>query len=151
VTARAAGRRRPARSWATAGLAASLLRFALSAVLLTTGGAKALDLPGFAAIVAEYRALPATVVVPVAPSESALGAWLLAGVRTRLAALASAALHATYAALTGAALARGPSLENCGCLGVFWGRPLASSTLGEDAALVTLSLALATLAARARP
>ena len=99
--------------------------------------------------------MPAALVPPaaalVAVSELALGAWLLAGVRARLAALASAALHATYAAWTGAALARGLRLENCGCFGVFWGRPLAFTTLLEDAALVALSLTLATLAARARP
>ncbi|CAA9268314.1 MAG: hypothetical protein AVDCRST_MAG08-3060 [uncultured Acetobacteraceae bacterium] len=128
---------------------------ALAAVLLLTGVAKALDLPGFAAIVAEYRFLPAPLALPaaalVAGAEVALGAWLLVGMRAGRAALASAALHTIYAAWTGAALARGLRLENCGCFGVFWGRPLAFTTLGEDAALVALSLALAVFAARARP
>lgn len=146
MTARAAERPRAARSWAPAGFAASLLRLAIAAVRLTTGAARALDLLGFSAIIAEYRVLPAglapSAAALVAGSEVALGAWLLTGTRAGLAALASAARHAIYAVWTGNALARGLDLENCGCFGVFWGRPLAFTTLLEDAALVALSLVL---------
>lgn len=142
----------PARPGAPARLAAAFLRLALASVLLSTGAAKALDLPGFAAIVAEYRALPGALAPPTAAlvtaTEVALGAWLLAGRRVGLAAAASAALHAVYAAWAGIALARGLRLENCGCFGAFWGRPLAPSTLLEDLALVALSLALAARALR---
>ena len=153
MTAEALGRTPPARLSAPARLAAASLRLALASVLLSTGVAKALDLPGFAAIVAEYRVLPGALAPPaaalVAAAELAVGAWLLARKRVWLAAAASAALHVAYAAWTGAALARGLRLENCGCFGAFWGRPLAISTLLEDLALVALSLALAALAARA--
>ena len=44
------------------------------------------------------------------------------------------------------ALARGIPIGNCGCFGVFRERPLAPTTLLEDAALIALSLLLARVA-----
>jgi uncharacterized membrane protein YphA (DoxX/SURF4 family) len=129
------------------------LRALIALVLLATGTAKLLDMEGFAAIVAAYRAVPHALVVPaawaVALGELGLAAWLISGAGSRPAALASAALHAAYMTWAATALARGLQIENCGCFGVFWGRPLALTTLLEDVALVALSLVLARAAGRA--
>ena len=127
------------------------LRLLIAFILLTTGAAKLLDMDGFEAIVATYRAVPDVLLAPaawiVACGELALAAWLISGIRPPLAALASGALHAFYIAWAAIALARGLPIKNCGCFGVFWGRPLALTTLLEDAALVALSLLLAHLTA----
>ena len=116
----------------------------LASILLATGLGKALDVPGFAAIVAQYDALPARLALPAALTliaiELGLSAWLASAVSRRRAGLASAALHACYAAWSGLALARGLDIPNCGCFGVFLARPLTPVTLAEDAALVALSL-----------
>lgn len=130
-----------------------LLRALIALVLLVTGIAKLLDMPGFQAIVATYQVVPAALLAPsawaVALGELGLAAWLASGRRLRRAALASAALHGLYLAWAATALARGVPIANCGCFGVFWARPLSATTLLEDAAMIALSLLLARRAVRA--
>jgi hypothetical protein len=130
--------------------ARAFLRLAIAALLLATAAGKLLDVPGFAAVLATYRAVPEPLLLPLAVSipllEIVLAAWLLAGRRLRLAALASAALHASYGAFSAGALARGISVPNCGCFGVLFARPLSWGTVLEDGILVAASLALAALA-----
>ena len=119
----------------------------LALVLLVTGVGKALDVPGFAAVVATYGVLPQALVLPAAAAltgaELALAAWLASGVRLRWAGLAAAAMHAGYAGWAGLALWRGRNLPNCGCFGVFFARPLTAGTLAEDGALVLAALLVA--------
>ena len=125
----------------------------IALVLLLTGFAKLLDMPGFAAVVATYRVVPAALLQPaawsVALGELGLAVWLLSGRALRRAAPASAALHALYLCWAALALLRGLPIANCGCFGVFWARPLSPATLLEDAAMIALSLLLARMAARA--
>ena len=79
-------------------------------------------------------------------SKSRSPRWLLAGWRLRSAALASAVMHAAYGTWAGVTLARGISVPNCGCFGVFLTRPLTWGTVLEDGVMVAASLALAGLA-----
>ena len=116
----------------------------LALVLLATGVGKALDVAGFAAVVAAYGVLPQGLLLPAAAAlagaELALSAWLASGVRLRRAGWAAAAMHAGYAGWAGLALWRGLDIPNCGCFGVFFARPLTAGTLVEDGALVLVSL-----------
>jgi hypothetical protein len=86
------------------------LRLALAALFLATGAAKALDLRGFAAVIAAYRvgfhgdaALP--VAAAIALLETAIGAWPLTGRQLAAAVRASIALNVGYALLLASALA----------------------------------------------
>lgn len=134
---------------------ANLLRGALSLILLMTGLGKALDVAGFAAVVATYGVLPPELLRPGAlaltVTELTLSAWLATGHRLREAALAAAALHAMFLAWAALALARGLSIPNCGCFGVFLARPLTHVTLLEDTLLIAAGLTLAALTTRRAP
>jgi hypothetical protein len=136
----------------TAAALAVTLRLAFAALLLVTGVAKLVDLPGFVAVVGTYRALPEALLAPAAAlltaAELALGAWLLSGRRLAEAALATALLHLGYFAWLAVAHARGLDIPNCGCFGVFWARPLTAWTFVEDGTLLALALALLALARR---
>jgi methylamine utilization protein MauE len=141
----------------TPGLAKALrgfLRFAIALVLAATAIGKLLDVPGFARVLGTYRAFSDGLLLPLAWSipaaELALAAWLVTGRRLYGAALASAAMHAVYAAWSAVAIARGLKLDNCGCFGVFLARPLNWGTVAEDGAMVIFSAALAGLARRRR-
>jgi hypothetical protein len=123
------------------------------ALLLATGTAKLVDLPGFAQVVASYRLLPEILLLAAATAltaaELALGVWLLTGRRLVQAALATVLLHLGYLAWLGVALGRDLEIANCGCFGVYLPRPLTGWTLVEDGALLALSVLLY-LAARRR-
>jgi len=123
------------------------LRFAIAAILLATGAGKLADVPGFAGVLATYEAFPEWALVPVAVAvpvaELLLSAWLFSGRRLAAAALASAGMHFLYAGWAAVTLARGIDVPNCGCFGVFLGRPLSYGTVLEDAGLAGASLLLA--------
>ena len=130
-----------------------VLRFSLGALLLASGIGKALDEAGYVAVLRHYElALPEALVwalaLGVTAIEVVLGACILAGWKLRLAAQAAALLNFVYFVVLTASLARGLQLDNCGCFGVFWARPLRWFSPVEDLALVAASLALAWLAGR---
>jgi hypothetical protein len=131
---------------------AAFLRFAIGVILLATAVGKLLDVPGFARILAQYRALPDWTLMPLAAAipvaELVLAIWLFSGRRLAAAALTSIALHASYAAWSAAAVLRGLKLSNCGCFGVFLARRLSWSTVVEDLVLVAASVGLYSLARR---
>ena len=117
----------------------------LAASLLATGLGKALDMPGFARVLVEFRAFPAgsesILAVVVTLTELGLApALLVPGWRRRAAGLA-VVLFLGNAALLSLTLLRGITLENCGCFGVFLARPLRPWTPLEDVALALLALA----------
>jgi hypothetical protein len=130
--------------------ARTAIRLLLAALLLATATGKLLDLRGFAAVLGTYRALPESTLQPLAVLipllEAALAGWLLTGRSLRSAAIASAAMHAAYGTWAGVTLARGISVPNCGCFGVFLSRPLTWGTVLEDGLMVAASLGLAGLA-----
>jgi len=134
--------------------AAGFLQYGIAFVLLSTAAAKLLDLKGFARVLETYRVLRPSALLPAAAAVTAvelgLGSLLLSGRFLTQAASASAALHGAYAIWSGAALARGLRLDNCGCFGAFLARPLTAGTVAEVLGLAGLSVALSRLASRQR-
>jgi hypothetical protein len=131
---------------------AVVLRAAIGTILLATAVGKLLDIRGFAQVLGTYEVLPEASLFPLTAAiplvELALAVWLSSGRALAGAALASAVMHAAYAAWSWAALARGLHLRNCGCFGVFLARPLTWGTVAEDLVLVTMSVGLLALARR---
>ena len=123
-----------------------VLRFGFAALLLATGGAKLLDIPGFVAVLGTFRMLPDALLLPsavvVALVELALALWLLCGVVLAQASLATAMLQTVYLASLGVAYGRGLDIPNCGCFGAYLARPLTAWTLVEDGALLIAAIAL---------
>ena len=112
-------------------------------VLVATGTGKLLDLAGFVEVVAAYRLMPAwgdrLVAYTLPFVELATGLGLLFGLRRRLAAASAVGLHALLVVVVLVTLWRGIPIENCGCFGVFWARPLGLQTLFEDLAMLAVS------------
>jgi hypothetical protein len=127
--------------------AAGVARGALALLLLVTAAAKVADLSGMAAIVDTYRVLPAAVALPaavtVAASEAVVAGLLLTTGWRFVGCMACAALHTVYLGWSALALMRGLTIDNCGCFGSLWPRPLSPIILIEDGALILISLALA--------
>jgi hypothetical protein len=123
-----------------------VLRLLIGLILLATSSGKFLDLAGFAEIVGSYKVLPDLLRLPaalaLALTELELAILLLGGWYLRLVAAAVVALHVVFVLWLAAADLRGLEIENCGCFGVFWGRPLTAWTYLEDAVMLALSLGL---------
>jgi len=132
--------------------AAIALRVLFALLLAVTGVAKLLDMPGFYDVVASYRSLPLAMVPMAAWSlavgEIVLAAWLVWGRELRWSSLLVVLLHAMYFGWLVVALARGLQLDNCGCFGVYWARPLTWYSPLEDLALLALAIGLWRLSLR---
>jgi len=100
--------------------ASTAARLVLGGVFLVAGGLKVIDPQSSVAAVRAYRLLPSSLVTIVGwglPfAEIALGVLLLAGVATRLVAVASAVFLLVFIAAVASAAARGLSID-CGCFG----------------------------------
>lgn len=122
----------------------ALAAWLLAAVLLATGLGKALDVPGFAAVLADYRLLPAgsepIMALAITLAELGLAAAMLHPRWRQVAAWGAVALFLANAAVLSLTLLRGVELANCGCFGVYWPRPLRPWTPLEDLALAGLAL-----------
>lgn len=132
----------------------SLLHVFFALLMLASAGGKLLDMPGFYRIVDTYQMMPAAI-IPLSAwiltlFELGLGFALLEKKMAATASLALAPLHLFYLAGLSQALLRGLNLPNCGCFGVYWGRPLTVYTLVEDIVLLVLAAALC-LWLRSRP
>ena len=127
-------------------LTIALVRIFFALLMLASAGGKLLDMPGFYGIVESYRMMPSPVVPPSAwiltLFELGLGFALLDNRTVRPASVALIPLHLFYLAGLSQALFRGLKLDNCGCFGVYWGRPLTAYTLVEDLILLLLAIAL---------
>jgi uncharacterized membrane protein YphA (DoxX/SURF4 family) len=123
-----------------------VLRLLIGLILLATSTGKFVDLVGFAEIVGAYKVLPDLLLFPaglsLALTELGLAVLLLFGRQLQLAAAAVVALHLVFVIWLAAADLRGLEIENCGCFGVFWGRPLTAWTYLEDGVMLALSLGL---------
>jgi len=100
--------------------ASTAARLVLGGVFLVAGGLKVIDPQSSVAAVRAYRLLPSALLTIVGwglPfAEIALGVLLLAGIATRLVAVASAVLLLVFIAAVTSAAARGLSID-CGCFG----------------------------------
>ena len=122
------------------------LRYLIALVLLSAGGAKLLDLPGFVAVLHSYRFFPYQLIWPVAVTvvavELLLALWLIWGRFPLRAAQGSIAMHSVYAGWAIFMLSRSRQILNCGCFGSLLARPLSWMTVVEDLVMVSLSIAL---------
>ncbi len=115
-------------------------------LLAASSVGKLADMPGFYAVVKSYGLLP-DAVIPISAwaltfFELLLAVWLAMGKRIGIASILVVALHLIYMIWILVALARGLSLANCGCFGVFWARPLTWFTPIEDLILLLLATAM---------
>jgi uncharacterized membrane protein YphA (DoxX/SURF4 family) len=128
------------------------LRIFFAVLLMASAIGKLLDMPGFYTVVASYDLLPVAMIPAAAwmltALELTLGIWVAVGAYLARAAILVATLHVMYFGWLGVALARGLSIPNCGCFGVYWPRPLTVFTLIEDAVLLMLAAALWRLSGR---
>jgi len=96
-----------------------VLRTAAGLLFLEAAFAKLSDRAGFEGVVANYRVLPAPLVVPVArllpPTEVLIAVGLLAGVLAPWPATAAAGLLLVFAAAMAVNLQRGRAAIDCGC------------------------------------
>ena len=122
------------------------LRLFFALLMLAAAAGKLANMAGFFGVVAAYRALPFWLVPSaawaMALTELALGTWLLTARAQGAAALALIGIHLVYLLWLVAALLRGVPIENCGCFGVYLGRPLTPHTLLEDLTLLGLATGL---------
>lgn len=113
------------------------------ALMLASATGKLLDMPGFYGIVRSYQMVPEVLLIPSAWAltlfELAMGIALASPV-WRQVVWCLVPLHLFYLAGLSQALLRGLHLNNCGCFGVYWARPLTPYSIVED--LVLLSLAV---------
>lgn len=114
-------------------------------LMLSSATGKLLDMPGFYGIVSTYQMLPNGMIPPAAWAltlfELALGVALCTAV-WRQVVWVLLPLHLFYLVGLSQALVRGLVIPNCGCFGVYWGRPLTPYTLLEDIALLTFAYGL---------
>jgi uncharacterized membrane protein YphA (DoxX/SURF4 family) len=126
------------------GLIRKIPRWFVGLVLVSTGTGKTLDIQGFVNVLAAYDLMPSQGNVILAYSmpfiELATGVALLAGVFLPLAAWVATGWHTLLLTTVSVSLWRGLEIENCGCFGVFWARPLGVQTFVEDAVMLGLSL-----------
>jgi uncharacterized membrane protein YphA (DoxX/SURF4 family) len=97
-----------------------IVRLAVGGLLLATGILKVGHPSELASAIAGFRLLPAEIVGPMALAlpyvELLLGAYLAAGLFTRVAAIVAAVQFAVYAAAIASAVVRHIPV-NCGCFG----------------------------------
>ena len=128
-----------------------LIRVGAAAVWLVAGGAKVTNLTQFHAQVDQYRLLPHALEAPFAYAlpfvELFVGAYLLVGLLTQVAAIAACLLIVVFVIAQAQAWARGLSLD-CGCFGALSHERVGLWTILRDVALGLPSLVMACYPAR---
>ncbi len=129
-----------------------LSRLFFLALMLASAVGKLFDMPGFYQVVASYELLPDGLVVPAAwaltLTELAVGLGLMVPFLWVRVASALPLLHLFYLMGLASAYMRGLALQNCGCFGVYWPRPLTEYSLLEDLILLAWAVVFYSLSAR---
>lgn len=120
------------------------LRIFLGILITGAGVGKLLDVRGFLSVIETYQfhlplLLMWIIAIGVIIFEIALGLWILFGKNLKTGAILSILMHAGYFILSSITLLRGIELQNCGCFGVFFARPLEWYSPLEDLALILVS------------
>jgi uncharacterized membrane protein YphA (DoxX/SURF4 family) len=123
------------------------LRLGIGALLIVAGVLKAHDGPvATATSIAGYRMLPASIVAPLGVAlpyaEILLGAYLVLGLFTRVAAWLAAAQFAIFSLAVGSLVVRGIPAD-CGCFGSSIPTPPTWGHVVLDAALAALAVVVA--------
>ncbi len=118
-------------------------RYFVGFILIATGIGKALDMAGFVIVIEAYRLVPHRVAVALAyllPFIE-LGTGFFLVIRRYLLSAASLAvgLHVVLISAVVITLTRGIPVDNCGCFGVFFARPLSYTTLIEELVMLAMS------------
>ncbi|MGQ0666852.1 MAG: MauE/DoxX family redox-associated membrane protein [Nitrospiraceae bacterium] len=125
---------------------ARVCRLFIGGILLASALGKSLDLAGFVDVLITYRAIPESLLWPVALTitglEWLLGVWVLSGWRLATGAFAVLVLYLIYTIWMTITLVRGLDLPNCGCYGVFFPQPLQWYSPVEDAIVAGMCYAL---------
>ncbi len=129
-----------------------LLRLIVGGAFVTAGALKIADPNAFVLAISNYRLVPHELLNPVAIFlpwiEVTAGAFVLAGIWLRPAALLLTGLTAVFFAVIVSALARGLNIE-CGCFGTVGGQHVGLVNLAIDTTLFSLAALLTIRAADA--
>lgn len=123
-----------------------VLQYFIGLVLLITAIGKLLDIQGFVRVIESYKIFKGWITAPMgllmSLTELGIAIWLFNGQKVQFAALASIILHVIFIIWLLIAMGRKLKIENCGCFGVFWARPLDWITITEDVFMLTISIVL---------
>ena len=129
-------------------IAVLVVRVGLGAVFIAAGGLKMGHFAQFAQEIAAFRLLPRPLVAPLAILlpfvEIAVGALLIAGLYTRIAATIAAIMLFVFDAAIASAVMRGLQLS-CGCFGPNDTSVTTWAEVGRDAIFVALAVFVAVL------
>ncbi len=112
---------------------------------MTTAIGKLLDNRGFAKVIETYQFdLPKAILLPfallISLTELYFAIQIFRNNHPKLNAWFAILSHFGYTVLAIVTLSRGIQLQNCGCFGVFWARPMTNQTVVEDATLLLISV-----------
>lgn len=128
-----------------------LLRLTLGGLLCLAGFTKLADREGFRTAVSEYRVLPSALERPFAASlpfvELTLGALLLAGLGTVIAASLAVPVFLSFSMAIGVNMVRGRDLD-CHCFGSVQSEPIGWPAVIRSSALLVAALIVAMGASR---
>lgn len=121
-----------------------ILKWFFALLVIGTGIGKLLDNRGFADVILTYQFglshdLAMVMGLGVSLFELTLGIFILQEKRQKLNGILLILMHFGYVLLATISNIRGLNLTNCGCFGVFWGRPLTWATVVEDIVLMLMS------------
>jgi hypothetical protein len=120
------------------------LKWLFGLLVLAAALGKLLDNVGFAKVITTYQfGLAENILLPLALTisllELLLAGYILREINPKRAGILLIAMHLGYTLLAIISNLRGLDIPNCGCFGVFYGRPMTWQTVVEDAALTALS------------
>ena len=122
-----------------------VLRVAIGAIFIVAGASKVGQPALFAAQIAGFRILPEALIAPLAVMlpywEIVLGALLVAGLFTRIAATVGVVLLAVFDLAIASAVVRGMSVS-CGCFGPNDATVTTWAEVARDAIFVALALVI---------
>lgn len=122
----------------------TILKFFFAILVLASSTGKLLDNRGFADVILTYQfgfphSFAMGLGLAVSLFELFLGIFIILEKNQVRNAILLTLMHFGYVGLATISNIRGLELQNCGCFGVFWGRPLTWWTVVEDIALMALS------------
>ncbi|MBC7397678.1 MAG: hypothetical protein H7333_09570 [Bdellovibrionales bacterium] len=113
-----------------------ILQILIGFVLFITAVGKLLDNRGFATVLNTYQTFNPDYTLALGLSVSLielfLAAWLFLGSQAIVTAAFALLMHIAYTLWSFYHVRMGLKIDNCGCFGVFWARPLGMATVYED-------------------
>lgn len=121
----------------------NILRYFFGIIYIISSVGKLLDNRGFSDVIQNYQLIPDFLSMPSGLAFSLFELWLgIELLRNRhilIAGCLTVLIQFFYMFAVTLTYLRGIKLDNCGCFGVFWPRPLTYVTLIEDAVLLLIA------------